>query len=201
MEKPIVKNLIQLVLIVFSVVLGIFLSERIEEQKSKREAVKLLSKITLEVEDNKRLIEDWTPYHIEIVRRLDSLSNDIKFVERFIGNKSILFSEVFTRRTIMARRPASDAWDIAKSHPLIVRFDYDELLMLSKIYNQQEDTYKSFSKISEIFYAPDFNSKGNAAFNLRRINNLIQEMVGLEMQLIGYYKEAEGFFDLQTAAE
>lgn len=63
MEKPIAKNITQLFLIVFSVVLGIFLSERIEEQKNKNEAAKLLSKVTSEVIENKKLVENWAPYH------------------------------------------------------------------------------------------------------------------------------------------
>ena len=133
MEKPVVKNTKQLFLIVFSVVLGIFLSERIEEQKNKNEATKLLSKVTSEISENKKLLEYWAPYHAEIAKSLDSLSNDGIFVEHFINDKTVLFREVLTEGTFMRRMPSSDAWDIAKSHPLIVNLDYDELLILSNV--------------------------------------------------------------------
>jgi len=198
MEKPIAKNITQLFLIVFSVVLGIFLSERIEEQKNKNEAAKLLSKVTSEVIENKKLVENWAPYHAQIARRLGSLSNDDLFVEQFINDKTVLYKEVLTEGTFMTRMPSSDAWDIAKSHPLIVNLDYDELLILSKIYNQQKSTFEPTDKISEIFFSSDFNSKETAKSNLQSFNNLMQEVASREMTLIDYYKEAEGIFNLQN---
>ena len=84
MKISIIKYIAQLLLIVFSVVLGLFLSERIEEQKNEKEASKLLSKIISEVNDNKKLLEDWAPYHGAIAKSLDSLCNNELFVENFI---------------------------------------------------------------------------------------------------------------------
>lgn len=198
MKKSIVENITQLFLIVFSVVLGLFLSERIEDRKNEKDATKLLSKIKSEVNDNKKLLEHWAPYHGEIATSLDSLCNNEKFVENFINDKSTLFKEVLTRGTFMSRMPSSDAWDIAKSHPLIVNIDYDELLILSKIYNQQKSTFEPAAKLSEIFYSPDFNTKENAKSNLQKFNGRMQEIVGREMQLINYYNEAEKVLKIQN---
>lgn len=201
MKKSIMQSVRQLTLIAFSVVLGIFLSERIEEQKNKRQALKLLSKITSEVNDNKNLLEYWNPYHEDIANSLDSLHNDERFVENFINDKSVLFKEVLTEGTFMRRMPSSDAWDIAKAHPLIVNFDYDELLILSKIYKQQEVTFEPTEKISEIFFSADFNAREHAALNLTNLNNLMQEVVGRERNLLGYYNEAAEILDLQNDSE
>ena len=201
MEKPLIKNLIQLLLIVFSVVLGIFLSERIEEQKNKAEAAKLLSKVKLEVNDNKELLEYWAPYHGEIAQKFDSLFKSDIFIENFINDKSTLFKEALARGTFMGRLPSSDAWDIAKSHPLIVNFDHDELLILSKIYNQQKSTFEPTARISEIFFSPDFNTRENANYNLQKLNNLMQEIVSRETQLIIYFNEAEDILKLQKNSE
>ena len=196
MEKSIIKYTTQLFLIVFSVVLGIFVSERIEEQKNKRQAERLLSKITSEVNDNRKLLAYWAPYHRDIANTLDSLSNDELFVDAFVNDKSALFEAILTRGTFMDRTPGSDAWDIAKSHPIIVNFDYDELLILSKIYNQQRVTFEPAEKISEIFFAPDFNAKEKAKSNLQILSNLMREIVGREIRLIAYYTEAEEILDL-----
>ena len=98
----------------------------------------------------------------------------------------------------MSRMPSSDAWDIAISHPLIVNFDYDELLMLSKIYNQQNSTFEPAEKISEIFFSPEFNTKEKAKANLQKFNSRMREIVGREMQLINYYNEAEKVLKLQN---
>ncbi|MEO1655580.1 MAG: hypothetical protein AAFU64_18705, partial [Bacteroidota bacterium] len=79
-RSTILEILIQFVLIVFSVVLGIYLSERIEEGKKRKESEELLAKIKSEVKDNIQLLEKWAPYHQKIHKNLDSLSKDSAFV-------------------------------------------------------------------------------------------------------------------------
>ena len=198
LRDSVLKSIAQLFLIVFSVVLGLFLSGRIEEQKDANEAAKLMAKITAELSDNKNLVEDWAPYHAGIARKLDSLSHDDRFVANFIEDKTVLFSEVLTEGTFMRRLPSSNAWDIAKSHPLVVNFDYDELLILSKIYNQQQSAFKFTDEIAEIFFSPDFNSQEKAKSNLQSFSMRMREFVSREMQLIQYFREAEGILRLQN---
>lgn len=190
MKESILKNITQVILIVFSVVLGLYLSERIEDRKNEKEATKLLSKIKSELNENKKLLDYWVPYHVEMVESLDSLSNNETFIKNFIKDKSTLY-KVFTRETIMSDMPANDTWDIAKSHPLIVNFEYDELLILSKIYKQQEATYESFPKMIELLLAPDLNTEENASPNLQLFKNQLRDMASRELQLIGYYNQAE----------
>ncbi len=79
MKQSILKYLLQVFLIVFSVVLGLYLSERIEDRKNARDAKQLLSKIKSELNENKKLLDQWVPYHGEVVRTIDSLSNDEKY--------------------------------------------------------------------------------------------------------------------------
>ena len=197
MKTSILKNITQLLLIVFSVVLGVYLSERIEERKDEKQSVLLLSKIKSELNENKKILDYWVPYHREIVKSLDSLSNDKIFIEKFINDKSALY-KIFSRGSLMRERPANDAWDIAKSHPLIVNFDYDDLLILSKIHKQQENTYNTLPKMIELLLSPDLNSKENAKLNLQLFKNQLQDITNRELQLINYYNQAEKILDLQN---
>ncbi len=143
--KTIIKYLGQVILIVFSVVLGLYLSERIEDKKNEQNAQELFLKTNSELITNKKLFDYWVPYHKEILNKIDSLSSD----KKFINNKSTLY-KTFSRGTIMSDFPSNDAWDIAKSQPLILNMEYDKLLILSKIYNQQKATYKSVPKHIEV---------------------------------------------------
>lgn len=191
MKKSIKNNITQLFLIVFSVVLGLYLSERIEERKNEKEAALLLSKIASEVNKNKELLEDWIPYHKKIFNRLDSLNNEESFIKSFIDDESVLFEEVITRGNLMGETPSDEAWDIAKSHPLIVHFDYDDLLILTRIYNQQAMTYEPVPKLIELFLSADFNSSENAKLNLQTFKNQMREVVSREIQLLYYIKERD----------
>lgn len=197
--KSIISSVKQLFLIVFSVVLGILLSEKIEENKNDNEAKLLLSKIKSEVNNNKQLLEYWTPYHSKIVKDLDSLIKDETFVNDFINDQSTLFSKVLTKGNLMGDFPSNDAWDIAKSHPLIVHFDYEDLLILSRIYNQQKMTYNSVPKIIDLFLSADFNSKEKAETNLKLFKNLLREIVSRETQLLRFFNDAEKTQNLQNS--
>lgn len=98
----------------------------------------------------------------------------------------------------MGRTPSSDAWDIAKSHPLIVHFDYEDLLILSKTYNQQVTTYQPVQKIMELLFSADFNAEENAKLNLRVFKNQMRELTSREIQLMSYIEEADKILDLQN---
>ncbi len=195
MKNSLIQHLTQILLIVFSVVLGLYLSERIEERKNNNEAKKLLSTVLSEVRDNHQILEDWAPYHRQIATRLGSLSNDQEFINSFIEDRTVLYDKIFTEGTFMSTMPTDDAWDIAKSHPLIVNLDYHELLILSKIYNQQKSTFEPTEKISDLFFSPDFNAADQAQDNLLTFNNRMQEVASREQQLLEYFAEAQRIFE------
>jgi len=189
-KGSVVKSITQILLIVFSVVLGLYLSERIEDRKNEKEATKLLSKIKAELNTNKSILDNWVPYHREIVKKLDSLTTDEKFIEDFISDKTTLY-KVFSRHTLMGESPTNDTWDIAKSHPLIVNFEYDELFALSRIYNQQESTFESIPKLIELLLSTDLNAQQSAKSNLILFKDMLDDISMRELQLISYYNEAE----------
>ena len=191
----------QSVLIVFSVVLGLYLSERIEDRKKRQESDELLTTIKAEVQDNYGLLKDWSPYHEEINTHLDSLSGDDGFIEEFVQDRYSLLEHLLTRGTLMARRPASDAWDIAKSHPLVVNLDYDKWVILSRIYNQQALTFEPALQMIELLESKDVNIEENARANLTIMSNHIREFVARERQLLSFYREAEGILDLNDDEE
>ncbi len=196
MKESILKNITQVFLIVFSVVLGLFLNERIEERKAIKEASKLLATIKSEVRENKKLMESWVPYHQEILESWDRLYSDEKFLQNFVEDHTVLYSEVFTKSSILGRTPTHDAWDIAKSHPLMVNINYDELLILSKLYNQQGIAFGPMEDIITLNRSPDFNSEEKAVENLKLFKSLMQDLLALELQLMYYYNQADEILDL-----
>ncbi len=190
------QHITQVVLIVFSVVLGLYLSERIEERKNKQASENLLAKVKSEVNDNIKLMEEWALYHQEIHKNLDSLSTNEVFIAEFIKDKSIFYEKLFTRGHFIGIYPANDAWDIAKAHPLIVNFDYDKLVILSKIYNQQKATFEPGLEMFEILNSKDVNTEKDAKSNLKSISKKMHELVAREKQLMHYYNKAKEPLDL-----
>ena len=194
MKKSILSNLTQIFLIVFSVVLGLYLSERIEEAKNNKEASKLLSRIKSEIKENRELVAHWAPYHKQIAIKLNNLTEDEKFIQGFIKDESVLFQKILDRGTFMSTMPTRDAWDIAKSHPLVVNIDYDELIIISRVYNQQKVTFDAATEISKVFLSPDFNSSEKAKVNLKILKSQMREIVSREYQLLEYFNQATQTF-------
>ncbi|PQJ23444.1 hypothetical protein [Tenacibaculum sp. SG-28] len=190
MKKVILKNGTQVLLIVFSVVLGLFLNEKMEERKNEKEATELLKKIKVELRTNTSILNEWMPYHREIVSRLDSLSANDKFIEKFYKDKNTIYS-LFYKKSLLGETPGSDAWDIAKAHPLIVNLEYDILFSLSRIYKQQAATFEPLFKLEELLFSPTFNTKENAKTNLLIFKELLHELSMRELQLTNLYQEAE----------
>ena len=197
MKESLTKSVTQIVLIVFSVVLGLFLSERIEDRKDQNDAEKLISKIKSELNGNLKILNIWVPYHREVVGNLDSLLKDDNFVNEFISDKTRLYS-AFSKQTLMGESPTSDTWDIAKSHPLIVNFDYDELFVLSRIYNQQKSTYEPIPRLIELLLSSDLNAQENAKSNLILFRDKLDDISMRELQLLAYYNEAEKILKYQS---
>ncbi|MEO0471248.1 MAG: hypothetical protein AAF206_16585 [Bacteroidota bacterium] len=183
--------LTQFILIVFSVVLGLYLSERIEERKKQKESDVLLSKLKSEVTDNIKLLEDWVPYHQEINQNLDSLIDDTTFIEAFVNDKYAFYETLFTRGTFMAMFPTNDAWEIAKSHPLIVNVDYDKLLILSRIYSQQENTFEPGFKMFDVLNSKGINKKEEAKSNLALLSGHMKELIAREKDLLFFCRKGE----------
>jgi len=198
MKDTVLKNITQVLLIVFSVVLGLYLSERIEDRKKEKEAARLMSKIKSELNTNKKILDKWVPYHRKVVEILDSLTNDEIFIEKFINDKTTLYA-AFTENTLMAELPTSDAWDIAKAHPLVVNFDYDELLALSRIYNQQESTFESIPRLIELLLSSNFNAPESAQKNLELFKDKLDDISLRELQLVDYYKNAEDILKYRSS--
>lgn len=194
------EALTQILLIVFSVVLGLYLSERIEDSKKKKESEELLATIKSELRDNIRLMEDWVPYHIEIKDKLDSLSKEPAFIQEFIDNKYAFF-QLFTRGSFMKTFPTDDAWDIAKSHPLIVNIDYDKLLILSRVYSHQENAFEPGFKMFDLLESKGVNSEEDAAINLELMSNRMNEMVAREVDVIYFYRKAAELLELEAEEE
>ncbi|MEM1219209.1 MAG: hypothetical protein AAGH79_09865 [Bacteroidota bacterium] len=192
---------IQIFLIVFSVVLGLFLSEQIQQNNAKKESMQLLELIKSEVQENLQMMEQVVPYHQWIYNYLDSVRQEEAFVAGFMEDKSYFAEQLFTKGSFLYRLPAQDAWDIAKSHPRIAYVPYDKLLILSKIYNQQELTFVPMFELFDLYKASDINAPDKAQQNLESLLDRIKEIVGREELLMYYFEEAKEILALDPETE
>lgn len=179
----------QVLLIVFSVVLGLFLSNQIEKRAERKRADLIVENIKEEIEMNLKNLENWAPYHNKIRSSLDSLRGELTFIKEFESNAASLL-KLATRGTLWGGEIYDSAWETAKLSPAISEVDYKDLSLISKVYRQQHGTFDPIGDISEILNSPFINSPERSEETLRLISRHLRELNGRETQLKKYYEQA-----------
>src|SRR5438270_13905108 len=73
-------------LIVFSVLLALILTEVINNINEKKKTAEVLHQLKEELIDNKRLEEEQYHYHLQVLNKIDSALNNPAFASKFITN-------------------------------------------------------------------------------------------------------------------
>jgi len=121
------------------------------------------------------LLLEWQPYHEEMNKKLkDSLKSE-SFVKAFIKNRYSL-SKLAPKGTFMGEFPTEDAWEMAKSNPILMNIGYDKMFLLSKIYNQQSITFEPTEEVAKLFSSTDFNAPEDAEVNLTILQFHLNEL-------------------------
>jgi len=189
--KKLLKEYIpQVLLIVFSVVLGLFLSERINKQQEKKMAKQLVSHLKTEVNQWRETMLDWMPYHKDLKNKVDSLRMNDQFIQSFEKNADV-FRNLSTQG-IFNGTVTSAAWETALLNPAISEISYAQLRDFSKVYTQIDHTTKSLYDVNDLYMDVDINTKGKSRKNLKEFSMLMNEFIGRETRLIFYCNEALG---------
>ena len=82
-----------------------------------------------------------------------------------------------------------------------MNIDYDKLLILSKIYNQQRLTFEPMDEMFKLHNSKDVNRETEAKSNLKAISHHIHEIASREVKLMYYSEEAKEKLDLKDNAK
>jgi len=191
LKKIIEVYLPQVFLIVFSVVLGMYLNQKMLERNDRKKADKLLSMVEAEVKSNQRILKDWYPYHQRMYQKLDSLKDDSNFIKDFQKDKNVLFEKLLTRGSFMKESLSDASWEVTKLNPVVSEISFDKMNILTKVYNQQKGTFEPMHKMFDLLSKPFINTPKNAKENLNLISGFVRELAAREAQLLYYYKKAD----------
>jgi len=181
MKKLLKEYIPQVLLIVFSVVLGLYLNQRLVDRNERAEANELLYLIIEEVKNNRAIMDEWHHYHFSAREIFKNLKSKDAFKEKFIDDKKILYDTLFTRGTLMQQMPSNSAWEIAKSNPLVSNIDYNYMQMLTDLYNIQEYMLEpALIKMSNFYHTTGVNRPEIAKENLDILYFYFHETVGRE---------------------
>lgn len=186
------KLLFESVLIVFSILLALSVSECSERSNRRERAEIALDNIRAEITSNAASLRRAVPYHQQMLARLDLLLTDSASVLRsqgVIGTLSRIAPEGLQPPTL-----GSTAWGIATTTDAISRIDYAQVYALSRLYQiQRMGVETTVPRLSELLLSREtFQTGQDPVPSLRLLQLILNELVTQEQFLLQHYTEVLG---------
>lgn len=180
----------QVLLIVFSVVLGLTLTKRIEKIQERKKANKLVSHLKEEIAWNRNEVLEWMPYHQDLKKAIDSVSKEDAFIQAFEENPLVLHS--LAPSGLFNGSINTAAWETAKLSNSMSDIPYPILKDISKVYHQLGITFEPISDMGDMLMRADINAKGKSHGNLFTMSRQLRELVGREYRFLIYCNRVLG---------
>ena len=189
MPRPPLINWKSILLEALFVVLGVALAFSAntyrEQRNNERRAAAALASIIEELESNQKNVIETIDYHSTL---MDTL---YKFTRRH-GNDPDRHpsNQLFHKGFMNPATPISQAWSAASSTGVIEYMPYDDVLLMSKIYDNQKRYETQSVLVATEIYSLMFNQGMDGMIkNYRNLSTIIGSFVYRECELIDAYAE------------
>jgi hypothetical protein len=152
-------------LIVFSVVLAIILTEILNNIHEDNLTRGVLRQLRQEIMTNKTLEEDQYQYHLKVMKRIDSAMHNPAYAEQFINNGQVHLNVIVDSGVL--RHDLNDvAWQIAKQNNVFSKIDFSTYSLLTDIYDNQQRIAKAEDEIGHLLLSWEARKSENLKITL-----------------------------------
>ena len=138
-------------LIVFSVILALFLTERFTKLHEEHQTHQVLRQLRDELISNKKGEEEQYAYHSQILKKIDSALNNSVFAQKFIIDGKVNFAVITPPPHVVLLHDLNNvAWQVAKQNNIFSKLDLSTYSLLTDIYNNQDRITKSEEEIANV---------------------------------------------------
>jgi hypothetical protein len=138
-------------LIIFSVLLALFLTERVNNLHEKKLAGEMVKNIIQELENNRKAIEETQTYDKLVLKNIDSFLTD-KNAAMTIVTGSEFHLSMIAPDGILYRYLNSDAWEVAKNNDIMSKLDLETLSVLVRVYEDQSRMEKVEDEVAKVIF-------------------------------------------------
>ena len=137
-------------LIIFSVLLALILTEVINKMHENQQTKQLLQDIRSELIKNKTFVEEQYMYHKHVLKNIDSALTDSRFQQQIVSNAEFNI-HLIAPEGVRYRVLSDVAWQIAKQHDIASKIDLQDISLLTYIYQDQGQIMKSEDEVAKVF--------------------------------------------------
>jgi hypothetical protein len=138
------------ILIVFSVLLALFVTESINKLHERQKTKVLLKSIVNELNSNKKAIQEMQVYNLQVLSRIDSALTDKKFQRKIVSNDEFHITMI-APNGVLYRFLDNVAWTVAKNNDIMAKLDIESLSILTYIYEDQDRIRKMEDEVGKVF--------------------------------------------------
>ena len=177
-------------LIVFSVVLALFLSELLQKLHQNKQTHEVLRELREELINNKKSEELQLNYHLQVLKNIDSALADPAIAQQFIHN-GVLNLNIIAPEGVLCRDLNNVVWEVAKQNNIFAKLDLNTYSLLTGIYDNQQRIMKSEDEIAKVLESWESRQPENIRTTLILIkDNYLGWAVDRAPALIKKYQEA-----------
>jgi hypothetical protein len=147
-------------LIIFSVVLALILTEIFGKIHDERQTNEVLHQLRQELVDNKRLEQEQYNYHLQALRNIDSALNHPDFAKQFINNGEISLKPI-APLGVISHDLNNVAWEVARKNDVFAKLGFATYSLLTDIYNNQQRITNSEDKIGALLLSYESRNPEN----------------------------------------
>ncbi len=138
-------------LIVFSVILALVVTEFINDLNDKKRTGEVLRELKDELIENKSMEQEQYAYHLQVLKNIDSALHHQEFAKKFINDSGQLdLTHTIAPEGVLRHDLNDVAWQIAKQDNIFSKIDISTYSLLNDIYNNQARITNSEDKIAQI---------------------------------------------------
>jgi len=138
-------------LIVFSVILALVVTEFINNLDDKKRTSEIMHELKDELIENKNMEEEQYDYHLQVLKNIDSALHRPDFAKKFINDSGeIDLTNTIAPEGVMSHDLNDVTWQIAKQNNIFSKIDISTYSLLNNVYNNQQRITNSEDKIAQI---------------------------------------------------
>jgi hypothetical protein len=179
-------------LIIFSVVLALFLTERFTKLHEEQQTRQILRELRAELIDNERSEQLQYAYHLQVLKNINAALHDSALAKSFIKNGEIDSAlRPIAPQGVLIRDLNDVAWQIAKQNNVFSKIDLNTYSVLTDIYDNQQRITNSELQIGELLLSWESRKPENLRTTLILMrDNYRAWAVDRAPHLLSLYKQA-----------
>lgn len=146
-------------LIIFSVLLALILSEYINNLHEKETTRSIMKSIVAELKQNKTSLQEMNQYNLQVLNNIDSVIVNKKLQQQLVSDDAFKL-KVIAPEGALYRYLNNEAWTIAKNNNIMSKVDIETLSILTKVYEDQSRVMKVEDEVAKVILSRDSRDPG-----------------------------------------